>query len=80
LGTLGLRPIVGPGSWDIDANLQKRIQLSESKNLTFRVDANNIFNHPTPGGPDLDINSGTFGEIDSKSGSRTLAAQIRLQF
>jgi hypothetical protein len=39
-----------------------------------------FFNHPTAGNPNLDINDGTFGEIDSKSGSRTLASQIRLQF
>jgi hypothetical protein len=80
LGTLGLRPVYGPGSWDVDANLQKRFQIGESRSLTFRVDANNIFNHPNPGDPDLDINSGTFGEITTKTGSRTLAAQLRLQF
>src|SRR5262249_52152557 len=57
LGTLGLRPIYGPGRWDFDANLQKRISIAESKNLTIRVDASNLFNHPTPGNPNLDINS-----------------------
>lgn len=46
LGTLGLRPIHGPGNWDMDANLQKTIRISESRNLTFRLDAANIFNHP----------------------------------
>jgi hypothetical protein len=62
-GTLGLRPIYGPGSWDVDANIQKRIQIMESRFLTFRVNASNIFNHPTPENPNLDINSGTFGQI-----------------
>jgi hypothetical protein len=52
-GTLGLRPIYGPGSWDFDANIQKRIRIAESKNLTFRVDARNVFNHPTPGNPQI---------------------------
>jgi hypothetical protein len=80
LGTLGLRPIYGPGSWDFDANIQKRIAIGESRSVTFRVDANNLFNHPTPANPNLNINSGTFGEIRSKTGSRTLAAQIRLEF
>jgi hypothetical protein len=80
LGTLGLRPIYGPGRWDFDANLQKKVQIAESKNITFRIDARNLFNHPTPDNPNLDINSGTFGEIRSKSGSRSLAAQIRLEF
>jgi hypothetical protein len=79
-GTLGLRPIYGPGRWDMDANIQKRFRIAESTAVTVRVDTNNIFNHPTPGSPDLDINAGTFGEIDSKSGSRSLAAQVRLEF
>jgi hypothetical protein len=80
LGTLGLRPIDGPGSWDADANLQKRIRIDESRSVTIRIDANNIFNHPTPGNPNLDINDGTFGEISTKTGSRTLSGQVRLQF
>jgi hypothetical protein len=79
-GTLGLRPIYGPGSWDVDANIQKTLRIAESRNLTLRLDANNIFNHPTPGNPNLDINSGTFGEISTKTGSRSLSGQVRLQF
>jgi hypothetical protein len=79
-GTLGQRTIVGPGLWTLDANLQKRIRIDESKNLTMRVDASNLFNHPIPGNPNLNINSGTFGEITSKTGNRTLAAQIHLEF
>jgi hypothetical protein len=80
LGTLGLNPIYGPGSWNFDANLQKRIRIRESKNLAFRLDAKNILNHPTPGNPNLNINSGTFGQITTKTGSRSLAGQIRLEF
>jgi hypothetical protein len=80
LGTLGLEPIYGPGNWNFDANLQKTVRITESKTVSFRLDATNIFNHPTPGNPNLDINTGTFGEISSKTGNRTLAAQIRLAF
>jgi hypothetical protein len=80
LGTLGLKPIEGPGSWDFDANIQKSIRVAESKNLTLRLDAQNLFNHPTPGNPNLNINSGTFGEISSKTGNRTLQAQLRFTF
>jgi hypothetical protein len=87
LGTLGLNPIYGPGSWDVDANLQKRIRIGESKSLAFRIDTQNVFNHPTPGtnsatggNLNLNINSGTFGQINNKTGNRTLAGQIRIQF
>jgi hypothetical protein len=80
LGTLGLSAIEGPGSWDLDANIQKSLRIDESKNLIFRLDARNLFNHPTPGNPNLTVNSGTFGEINSKTGSRMLAAQLRFEF
>jgi hypothetical protein len=80
LGSLGLNPIYGPGSWNFDANLQKRMRIRESRSVSFRLDAKNLFNHPTPGAPNLNINSGTFGQITTKTGSRSLAGQIRLEF
>src|SRR5262249_35515699 len=88
LGTLGLRPIEGPGTRSLDANLQKTIRVHESKTLTFRLDASNVLNHPNPGvlvnplmNPiNLNINSGTFGEINSKTGNRTLQALLRFSF
>jgi hypothetical protein len=80
LGTLGLRSIYGPGRWDVDANLQKRIRIAESRSLSVRLDASNLFNHPTPANPTLTINTGTFGQITTKTGFRTLAGQVRLEF
>ncbi len=80
LGTLGLRPIEGAGTWDFDANLQKSVRITETKIVTFRIDAQNLLNHPTPGTPNLNINTGTFGEISTKTGSRTLQGQVRFQF
>ena len=80
LGSLGLRPLYGPGTWNFDANLQKRIRFTESKAMSVRVDASNLFNHPTPGNPNLNLNTGTFGEINTKTGFRTLAGQVRLEF
>jgi hypothetical protein len=80
LGSLGLNPIYGPGSWNFDANLQKKMRIGESKSLAFRLDTKNIFNHPTPGAPNLNINSGTFGQITTKTGNRSLAGQLRLEF
>jgi hypothetical protein len=80
LGSLGLKPIYGPGSWNVDANLVKKIRIAESKNLAVRIDAANLFNHPNLGNPTLDINSGTFGQITTKTGFRTLAGQVRFEF
>ena len=80
LGTLGLNPLYGPGTWNFDANLQKKVRIGESRSLAFRLDARDILNHPTPGSPNLNINSGTFGQITTKTGSRSLAGQMRLEF
>jgi hypothetical protein len=80
LGSLGLRPIYGPGAWSVDANLVKKVRIDESKNVAIRIDAQNLFNHPNLGNPSLDINSGTFGQITTKTGFRTLAGQVRLEF
>jgi hypothetical protein len=80
LGSLGLKPIYGPGSWNVDANLVKKIRIAESKNLAVRIDAANLFNHPNLGNPTLDINSGTFGQITTKTGFRTIAGQVRFEF
>src|SRR5207244_2279101 len=80
LGTLGLSPITGPGSWLFDANIIKSISFAESKKLTFRLDAQNLLNHPNPADPNLNINTGAFGEINSKTGNRMLQGQIHFQF
>lgn len=80
LGTLGLRSIESPGLWSLDGDIQKTIRIAESKNLTLRVDASNLLNHPNPANPNLNINTGTFGQITSKTGSRVLAAQIHFDF
>ena len=80
LGTLGLNPLYGPGRWEMDANIQKTFKTSETTNLTVRLDSNNVFNHPNPGNPNMNLNSGTFGQITTKTGNRSLAAQLRFVF
>jgi hypothetical protein len=80
LGTLGLNPIYGPGRWEMDANISKLFKITESKNVSFRMDSSNVFNHSNPVNPGLDLNAGTFGEINNKTGNRSLAAQVRFQF
>jgi hypothetical protein len=60
-------------------------RISESKTVQFRMDALNIFNHPTPTDPVGLANSGSsfndnFGQITSKTGSRTFQAKLRFSF
>lgn len=86
-GNLGNNTVIGLGSFRFDANLGKTFQISESKNLTVRFDAQNVLNHPQPGNPNLNINAVNnagevipFGRIESKTQGRTLQGQLRLNF
>ena len=91
-GTLGQNQFENLGSWATDMAVQKQIRISESKSVTVRVDATNIFNHPTPGqgglfapavgASDLALQGGatTFGSINSKSGNRRFQLKARVDF
>jgi hypothetical protein len=76
------------GNWAFDANIQKAFRISESKQLTIRIDARNVLNHPEPFIPLFTTNNqfiSQFGVIecgcgDSKSGTRTFQGQVRLTF
>ena len=85
-GNLGNNTILGLGTWRFDANLGKTFQISESKSLQVRFDAQNVLNHPQPGNPNLNINATTggvptpFGQITTKTQGRSLQGQLRLSF
>ncbi|HET9941902.1 MAG TPA: TonB-dependent receptor, partial [Terriglobia bacterium] len=81
-GTVGRHTIENPGTWELDANIRKSFQLTETKTFQIRLDATNIMNHPSPNNPTLGINSTTaFGLIAEKNNNRReFQAQLRLVF
>jgi hypothetical protein len=86
-GTLGQRVVEVPGKWRFDANMTKSFKVAETKTLQFRLDAANVFNHPDPADPILDINSANFGLITATGATtaksslhRQFQAQLRLNF
>jgi len=50
-GNVGMNTMEGPGLWSVDMSLSKGIKIDESKKLSVRFDATNIFNHATPCAP-----------------------------
>jgi hypothetical protein len=45
------------------------------------MDALNIFNHPQPANPNLNINGDVpFGNIETKTGNRQFQLEVRLDF
>src|SRR5262249_15016168 len=90
-GNFGQNKIENVGYWTADMALQKKIQLAETKSMTIRMDATNVFNHPTPGNAglfapapgasDLSLQSANpFGTITSKSFQRTFQLKARVDF
>jgi hypothetical protein len=77
--TLGFKTLDRWGEFNFDANAQKTFRLTESKQLSIRVDATNILNHPQPAIPNAGPTN--FGTITGdKTGSRVFQGQVRLSF
>lgn len=70
-GNLRRNAVTGPGFADVDMSLEKNTKLSERLTLQLRVDAFDVFNHPsfinptTAGGASASDTSSTFGQITS---------------
>jgi hypothetical protein len=58
-GNFGQNRLYNPGSWGVDMALSKLVQIDESKSVQVRVDATNIFNHPTPAGSAVQTTPGS---------------------
>jgi hypothetical protein len=82
-GTTKRRFFYGPGADNYDMAVSKRLPLTESKSLLFRVEAFNVFNHAQFNGPssvDGDIGSSTFGQAISALPARILQGAMKFNF
>jgi len=50
-GNVGLNTIEAAGVWSADMAMSKTFKINETFRGTVRMDARNVFNHPTPGAP-----------------------------
>ncbi len=85
--TLGNSPFVfanvrNPGDFNTDATLMKRFNISSDKERYFevRIEATNVFNHPTFGSINNDPDSPIFGGVNGKTGSRIMQLGGRFFF
>lgn len=72
--------LVGPGSANYNASLQKRFQTFENQFFTFRFDAFNFPNHSNWSAPVTNPTDGNFGNVTSKTGQRMMQASLRYSF
>ncbi len=76
IGSLQRRFFYGPNEFDQDFSVMKEIRITERHRASLRMDATNMWNHPTFYVPDnagvANINSTTFGKITSTFYGRRL--------
>jgi hypothetical protein len=86
LGTAGnakRRFFYGPGEDNYDMAIAKKLRVTATTSLLFRLDAFNVFNHTQFNGPssvDGDIGSSTFGEVISAAPPRILQGALKFNF
>jgi hypothetical protein len=79
-GTLGRNTLVGPGLFNIDSTLSKRIRITERVNLQIRAEAFNLFNNHNYNQVNRIINAPGFGAVASELPMRELQFGAKLTF
>jgi hypothetical protein len=87
-GNMERGSLIGPGFWNVDASLFKRILFSDRMNIELRLEVQNVFNHVTLGNPDTTIgvpgndnpNAGRITSVGPNWTPRNLQFAARFQF
>ncbi|MGB8581998.1 MAG: TonB-dependent receptor [Candidatus Sulfotelmatobacter sp.] len=79
-GDEGRNVVQGPGYVNWDASAFKNIRLTESKELQFRGELFNLLNHTNLRLPVSDIESPTFGQIQSDISPRVIQVALKFLF
>ena len=67
-----------PATWSVDFALSKNFRIREGIQLQIRADMFNALNHVNYNGPNTDITSATFGEINGAGGMRVVQFNGRI--
>jgi hypothetical protein len=79
-GTAGRNIAVGPRYTNFDFSAFKNIRVRESKELQFRAEFFNLFNHPNLRIPDSDYSSTTFNQIQQAQDQRLIQLALKFLF
>ena len=81
VGHLSLTPVDGPGYWNVDTAVIKRIRFKERLGVELRLEAFNVFNHTNFSVPNtLNIDDTDFGKINSAFDSRIIQLSWKFTF
>ncbi|HEX5108213.1 MAG TPA: TonB-dependent receptor [Vicinamibacterales bacterium] len=82
-GAFGNSPrniVIGPGSKDVTAGVQRNIVLGNNRSMTVSFNVSNILNLANWTGIDVNANSPTFGQVTGVGQSRRATLQIQTRF
>ncbi|MBI1897414.1 MAG: carboxypeptidase regulatory-like domain-containing protein [Acidobacteria bacterium] len=79
-GDLGRNVVIGPGTHNWDASLQKHFRISETLDTEFRAEFYNAPHHFSYFGVNGTFGSGSFGQVNSAGDPRTLQFGAKLTF
>src|SRR5262249_29923111 len=71
---------IGPGFFNLDLNLVKRMKVTERVSAEVRADVFNILNHTNYRNPNASFTSTNFGVIDNAYDPRIMQLAIRARF
>jgi hypothetical protein len=80
IGNANRRFFHGPGIYNFDMALLKAFKLTESKDLQFRFEAFNVFNHAQFSNPSGNIRSGSFGVVGTARDPRIMQVAMKFVF
>jgi hypothetical protein len=76
-GNLGRNTLIRPGLWNLNVSLGKSINVGEAKNLEFRSEFFNFFNHPNFGAPSAQIFDSLAARDDNAGRITSTANEMR---
>ena len=80
-GNMSRNQLHGPPLINFDGQISRIWQLHESLNLTTRIEAFNVLNHPSFSTPNATVTSGTFGQVSgTANGARVFQGVLKFIF
>ena len=79
-GNAGVGIMRGPGVANFDFTLSKNFQITDRRQVQFRTELFNAFNHPNFGPPNISRDSSGFGQILSAANARIVQFGLKFYF
>jgi hypothetical protein len=80
IGTLGNRSLDSFGTLFLDGNIQKTFRIRERNQISIRMDATNILNHPQLNNPNFTVGGTQFGQIAGKGAASFAGPPVQRNF